>query len=298
MKRCYEQHAFRGGAAALVQHAEKIMDEYAADGYDLTLRQLYYQFVARDLIANNEKNYKRLGDIISKARLAGLLDWDIMVDRTRAVRAVTHWDGPSELVSACAKQFRLDSRSDQKGYIEAWVEKEALAGIVVPVCHELDIDSLVCRGFVSQSAMRQGAMRFKRHENMGQHCVLLYMGDHDPSGIDMTRDIEDRLNQTFGTTVLVNRIALTMDQVDQFNPPPNPAKQTDSRYTKYVEQYGPECWEMDALDPRTLSSIITDAVDVLTDEKRRKRLLRQQDKGREQLQSIAQRLADDPKWKP
>jgi hypothetical protein len=298
MKLCYEKHSFRGDALVLVEKAEGIMADYRRDGYDLTLRQLYYQFVARDLLANNEKNYKRLGDIISQARLSGMLHWDIMVDRTREVRAVAHWDGPGDIVNACASQFRLNTRSDQDCYIEAWVEKEALAGIVVPACHNLDINSLVCRGYVSQSAMWEGAMRFGRNNKAGKECVLLYLGDHDPSGIDMTRDIRDRLNDTFGIPVEVVRIALTMDQIDEFQPPPNPAKITDSRYEGYLREYGVESWEMDALDPRTLETVIQRAVEERTDAERRDVLITEQLQHREQLSVIAAKLKKNPGWKP
>lgn len=296
MKHCYKNHDFRGTAVEMVAHAEKIMAEYATDGYDLTLRQLYYQFVARDLLANNEKNYKRLGNTVSDARLAGLLDWDVMVDRTREAKMVSHWDGPGDIVNSCSEQFRLDTRADQDRYIEVWVEKEALAGVVVPVCLDLDVHSLVCRGFVSQSAMWQAARRYRAHD--GQSGILLYLGDHDPSGIDMTRDIEDRLNDTFGESVIVLRIALTMAQIDEFNPPPNPAKVTDSRYNVYVENFGEECWEMDALDPRTLEGVIRTAVTENTDMAKQAKLIKKQTAHRRKLAAIAKRLNDDPKWSP
>lgn len=296
MKYCYEQHDFRGEARDLVEKADQIMAEYARDGYDLTLRQLYYQFVARAFLANNERNYKRLGSIINDARLAGLLDWDIMVDRTRELRRVSHWDGPGDIVETCATQFRLDTRAGQDQYIECWLEKEALAGVVVPVCDDLDIHCLVCRGFVSQSAMWQAAQRFDEHTS--QDCTLLYLGDHDPSGIDMTRDIGDRLNETFGKNVHVERIALTMCQIDEFQPPPNPAKVTDSRYTSYVQEYGENCWELDALDPRTLTQVIQGAVVERTNEGMRAKLLRMQDAHRGQLAQIAKKLSKNPKWKP
>lgn len=296
MKHCYERHEFRGEASGLINHADAIMSEYAADGYDLTLRQLYYQFVARGLLENNEKNYKRLGDVVNKGRLAGHLDWETMVDRTREVRMVSHWASPSDIISSCSQQFCLDTRSDQDKYIEVWVEKEALAGVVVPVCRELDVHSLVCRGFVSQSAMWQAAQRFASHDL--QSGILFYLGDHDPSGIDMTRDIEDRLNDTFGGCVIVVRIALTMEQVEQFRPPPNPAKVTDSRYAAYVKKYGEECWEMDALDPRTLTGVIETAVTGVTDQTKRRRKLKAQDKAKATLSAIAKKLSSDPKWKP
>jgi len=294
MKHCYERHNFQAPALATIEFAAEIMDEYAADGYDLTLRQLYYQFVARGRLDNTERNYKRLGAIISNARLAGLLDWNQMVDRTREVRELSHWEDPADIIDTCSRQFRIDTRADQKYYVEVWVEKDALAGVVVPACQELDVACLVCRGFVSQSAVWQASGRFLLQE---RNCVLLYLGDHDPSGIDMTRDIDDRLNMTFGACVDVRRIALTMEQIEEYSPPPNPAKMTDSRYARYVEEYGDECWELDALDPRTLGDIILEAMLPLTDRKKLAALRRKQEKGRKQLGQVARMLKAEPKWK-
>jgi len=296
MKYCYERHAFRADSLRMIEQAEAIMDEYAAEGFDLTLRQLYYQFVARGLLVNTERNYKQLGSVVSKARLAGLLHWNLMVDRTREVRQLSHWDGPADIVRTCAEEYRIDVRADQPYYIEVWVEKDALAGVVVPLCQELDVACLVCRGFVSQSALWQGALRFGHRRS--QDCVLVYLGDHDPSGIDMTRDIRERLNLTFGTRVDVQRIALTMEQIEEYSPPPNPAKITDSRYASYVQEYGDDCWELDALDPRTLRNTILAAILPLTNLAKLKAQERKQRAGRKQLAGIAERLEEDPKWKP
>lgn len=295
-KIAYIEKSFRGPSQSLVQRCDDIMAEYAAEGYDLTLRQLYYQCVSRDILANTEKNYKKLGSLVSDARLAGLLAWDVMVDRTRELRDVSHWDGPGDIISACAAQFRIETRDTQDTYVEVWVEKEALAGIVVPVCNRLDVDCLVCRGYVSQSAMWQAAQRFE--DQQSKQCILLHLGDHDPSGLDMTRDISDRLNIVFGVDVAVERIALTMAQIQELNPPPNPAKTTDSRFETYVAQYGDESWEMDALDPRSLTRIITTAVGSYTNRDRLQKRTRQQNAYRAQLGTIADRLIADPNWSP
>lgn len=299
MKHCYVSHMFQADSLALIEFASDIMEEYAAEGYDLTLRQLYYQFVSRDRLANTERNYKRLGDIISNARLAGLLDWNQMVDRTREVRELSHWDDPADIIDTCSGQFRIDTREEQEFYVEVWVEKDALAGVVVPACEDLDVACLVCRGFVSQSAAWRGARRFHRKWQCGgKSCVLLYLGDHDPSGIDMTRDIDERLNVTFGACVDVRRIALTMRQIEEYRPPPNPAKVTDSRYEGYVAKYGPECWELDALDPRRLREVVVAKVTAMTDDKKLRAARRRQDAGRKQLAKVARVLKENPKWKP
>jgi len=288
MKITYEAKRFRGDTLVVVTQANRIMLDLYQQGYDLTLRQLYYQFVSKGWLENTEKNYKRLGTIVSDARLAGLLDWDIMVDRTRELRRIAHWDSPAEIVRACADQYRIDTRADQDTYVEVWVEKEALAGIVLDACRDLDLHALVCRGFVSQSTMWQAAQRFEQHSY--QTRIILHLGDHDPSGIDMTRDIDDRLNETFGGHVTVERIGLTMAQITQYNPPPNPAKVTDSRYRAYVKHYGTQSWELDALSPAVLRQLIVDSVGRYTEDDRRAALLARQDAQRAQLRRIAEKM--------
>lgn len=101
--------------------------------------------------------------------------------------------------------------------------------------------------------------RRKASDTIGaDESVLFYLGDHDPSGEDMVRDIRERL-ELFGANVDVRKLALTMAQIREYEPPPNPAKVTDSRFAAYSAKHGDESWEVDALDPTTLAGIITDA---------------------------------------
>jgi len=148
--------------------------------------------------------------------------------------------------------------------VEVWIEKDALVGVFERVSQELDIGLFSCRGYTSQSEMWVAAQRLRRYEQAGQEVVILHFGDHDPSGLDMTRDITDRL-ALFGANLDVRRLALTMDQVREYNPPPNPAKETDSRFTAYIQEYGDESWELDALPPDVLADLVRAEVDTLKD---------------------------------
>lgn len=297
MKIQYENFNFRQGTISLIGQANEIVAEYMAEGYELTLRQLYYQFVARGIIPNKENEYKRLGGIVSDSRLAGLVDWDAIVDRTRQVKANSHWDNPAEIIQDSADSYAIDTRATQPDYVEAWVEKEALAGVLARACEPLDVPYFSCKGYVSQSAMWRAARRIaqqtSRHRTVYENetkglreAVVLYLGDHDPSGIDMTRDVQDRL-ELFRADVEVKRIALTMEQIQEFNPPPNPAKVTDSRCNGYIAQYGNKSWELDALDPRTINALVIKEVDALTNTSERKKLIKKQEQERKKLQIIA-----------
>lgn len=284
MKIAYIDKNFRRKSVAIIDQANEIIAEYQAEGYDLTLRQLYYQFVARGLIPNTDRDYKNLGSVINDARLAGLIDWKSIVDRTRPKRGNSHWSDASDILESSAACFLLDSRKDQKTYLEVWVEKDALIGVVERACEEIDVPFLSCRGFVSQSAMWQAAMRINSRQN--QSCIIIHLGDHDPSGIDMTRDIQDRLD-IFECDATVERIALNLDQIEQYNPPPNPAKISDSRYEGYVAKYGEESWELDALEPQVITQLIIDSAKQYTDKKKRAKIINRQEVYREQIQHIA-----------
>jgi hypothetical protein len=282
-KQAYETKRFLGKSLLVIEEANRICAEYARQGYDLTLRQLYYQFIARDLfpdswidaefnrrngLPENTKNtirsYKKLGDLVNGGRLAGLIDWDYIVDRTRNLASLSHWNTPGDIIASAAYGYRTDKWRNQPHYIEVWVEKEALSGIIERVASELDVSWFACRGYVSQSEMRQAAVRIQRKAR-NQCCHIIHLGDHDPSGIDMSRDIADRMRM-FGTEVNVNRIALTMEQIEQYNPPPNPAKDTDARFEDYRSLYGEESWELDALDPTSLHALIRTEVSALRED--------------------------------
>lgn len=263
-KIAYKDVNFRRDSLALIDIANGIISEYEAEGYDLTLRQLYYQLVARGHIENTMNSYKRIGSVINDARLAGLIDWYSVTDRTRNMRHNSHWGTPGEIIRAAVDQYAIDLREDQPNYIEVWVEKEALVEVVAKACRVLDVPYFACRGYVSQSEMWAAARRFIRYRNQGRDPHIIHLGDHDPSGVDMTRDIEERMSM-FEAYTEVHRIALNLDQITTYNPPPNPAKITDSRCTGYVKQYGTESWELDALNPQIIERLIKEEVSYLTD---------------------------------
>jgi len=284
MRYQYQVMNFRKPTLEVIDQANQIISSYQAKGFDLTLRQLYYQFVARDLLANTDKNYKRLGNIVSDGRLAGLISWDAILDRTRLLYGTNHWDDPAQMVREKADSYAIDKWDPQKHRVEAWVEKDALRQVVGQAANSLDIDYFSCRGYVSQSAMWRAAMRLVRYERNGQYPIVLHLGDHDPSGIDMTRDIRDRLRLFGCRKTEVKRIALTMDQIRDQNPPPNPAKVTDSRYESYVFEYGEESWELDALDPQFIVDLITDHTLGYRDSKRWKEMVDREEKHKEALE--------------
>ena len=264
MKIAYTDKKLRPATLRVVGIVNDVLSIYQAAGLRLTLRQLYYQLVVRNVIPNTERAYKSLGSVVSDARLVGLVDWDAIEDRIRIPRRPSEFRNLGELVYAALASYRLPRWGAQEWYVELWVEKDALSGVLAPLANEYHVTMMVNRGYSSQSAMHDAYRRFRLKERDGKRCKLFYLGDHDPSGEDMVRDIGDRLAM-FGVNVEVEKLALTMEQIQQYAPPPNPAKTTDSRFAKYAEEFGSESWEVDALPPDVLDALIRDAFDGIVD---------------------------------
>lgn len=313
-----------------INQAEGIAAGYAQQGYSLTLRQLYYRFIALDLFPedrrwtwtgtrwvkdlngtkNADPNYKWLGGVISNARMAGMLDWKYLIDRTRVLQSDPTWNHPAQILEGARRQYAEDLWKDQVYRVEVWVEKDALIDVVGRAAGKEQVPRFSCRGYTSQSAMWEAGQRMVRYLLDGQRPRVIHLGDHDPSGIDMSRDIYERLHLFIGSdpkvwemceekgvdspyelgewmvnenhwpdSVMddedpdwsspffgVQRVALNMDQIRELNPPPSPAKVTDSRYESYVREFGDDSWELDALEPPQLNQIIQDAVRGVRDE--------------------------------
>lgn len=257
-KQFYKDFSFRGKSKKLIEVINGIIDEYIEQGFRLTVRQLYYQLVARGHIENTELSYKRTTGLVNDARLAGLIDWDVIEDRTRAFIKRPRWDSGANILEDCAAQFHMDMWEGQDHRVFVIVEKEALAGVLEGVCNDLDTPLLAARGYPSGTVLREFAISdVQTCMEAGQTPILLHLGDHDPSGIDMTRDLEERilLFSEVGD-IQLTRIALNMDQIKSQKPPPNPAKVTDSRFAKYRKKFGDKSWELDALSPDFLAGLV------------------------------------------
>jgi hypothetical protein len=287
-KQCYIPRSFKPETLALITRIEEIVDEYQAQGYVLTVRQLYYQLVARDIIPNTLESYKRAAGIINDAKHAGLIDWDMLEDRTREFVKRPRWSSASEILYICSKQFHMDLWEGQEYRPFVIIEKEALVGVFEPVCRELDVPLLPARGYPSGSVLREFAVQDMRDAlDDGQVPVILHFGDHDPSGIDMTRDLQERLTMYLEQHVEVRRLALNMEQVEEQQPPENPAKTTDARFEGYAHLFGHSSWELDALSPTYLGDLVSTHIEEYTDSgllENRKQVI---EETRERLKEVA-----------
>lgn len=258
MKQHYISKSFRTEALGLIDTINDIIDEYRTDGFVLTVRQLYYQLVARAVIPNTLQDYKRIAGLVNDGKLAGLIDWAMLEDRTREFVRRSRWNSPQQILDASANSYHEDMWSNQSHRVFVVVEKEALVGVLERVCNEYDVPLLAARGYPSGSVLREFAI--DDIYNCDQECHILHLGDHDPSGIDMTRDLEERINLFSENTIDLQRIALNMDQVREQSPPENPAKSTDSRFADYRRKFGTSSWELDALSPAYLAELVASEI--------------------------------------
>lgn len=266
-----------------------IITEYQANGYKLTLRQLYYQLVSREVIPNQQKEYAKLSTLLKEGRMGGIVDWDAIEDRLRTPECPSSWNSPMEILDSAIRSYACPRQDGQSVYMEVWVEKDALSGVLSRVTEQYHVPIVVNRGYSSVSAMYDAFNRFHRAVDREQAIKILYLGDHDPSGIDMIRDVEDRILEFFwgyfsndqdqeedeqftndykknwmrevgNLDFEVIPIALTRAQIQQYNPPRNPAKITDPRATEYIRLNGDSSWEVDALRPEVLDQLLHDAI--------------------------------------
>lgn len=278
MKQEYCEIKFNSATYDLIKVVDSILTRYSNKGLTMTVRQLYYQLVANGVIPNSVKSYKRIVKVVTDARMAGLLDWDAIEDRARAFERRQHFDSGRHYMEAVANSFHMDMWEGQDFRPFVLIEKQALSGVFSSVCYNLDVPLLCCKGYLSASTSRDFAtidMRYTIAD--GQVPIVFHFGDHDPSGLDMTRDLVERLSLFLEIDdPTIKRMALTYDQVEKWKPVPNPAKQTDARFAAYVRRYGRKCWELDALEPEELQRVAKRAIERLIDkdkwERRKKQI--------------------------
>lgn len=245
-----------------VRLVNTILSEYTVK---LTLRQIYYRLVAGHGLPNKRASYNGLSSQLVKARERGHVDETRIEDRTRSfLGGETGFDNPETFIEQ-VKEFFLDYWEkydkelwkDQPEFVMIWVEKDALSRVLSDVADPYRVITAPSRGYASFTYVRNAVRKLPTDKNV----TVLHFADHDSSGLDMTRDVQRRLIRYGGRNVTVERVALTYEQVQRYDLIPNPTKTTDPRSAGYVSQYGSECWELDAIEPRELQRIVLEAIE-------------------------------------
>jgi hypothetical protein len=255
----------RAATLARIDIINDICAEYDAQELKLSLRQLYYVLVSRNVIENTKAKYQQLVETVSNGRLGGRIDWDSFEDRARTVHSHNSWDTPEEVISASAEQYCEDWWRDQQYRPQVWVEKNALIGILEPICTEYRVPFYATVGNDSLTMKYECGKQFASYIEDGLTPIVLHLADHDPSGLDMTRDSRERLAMFVGEAIEVRRLGLNIDQVRRYGPPPNEVKVTDTKHAAYINEFGTECWELDALRPDVIAALIRDEIESLID---------------------------------
>ena len=275
----------------------EIIEEYQIEGYVLTLRQLYYQLVSRDIIPNKQSEYSKLSTLLKEGRMSGIVDWDAIEDRLRKPHKPSAFNSPKDILEVAINQYELPRMEGQNIYLEVWVEKDALSGVLKRVTEKYHVPILVNRGYSSASAMYDSFMRFVHNGAYKERPVkILYLGDFDPSGLDMIRDIRERITEFqegYNDGYLVEdmqfsieAIALTKQQIEHYNPPPNPAKVTDPRAKEFIRKHGRTSWEVDALRPEVLNALLRDSILKNIDERLYSEIVGREDSDKMKLKQL------------
>ncbi len=269
MKKQIKYYSPRSKRLEWIEHANGIFDEFSE--FNLTLRQLHYQFVSRNLYENTHANYKTLGNTMSDAREGGLVDWDNLSDRTRVRESYPSSGDPTDYMLLAASCFTTDMWAEQPRHIEVMVEKQALEEVVKKAVDYYRVPYMSSRGYISTTAAMTYANRFDEKRREGKTNILLYLGDHDPTGMHIPDDLRRKLysyNKGLDpTNTIVKRIALTKEQIDVLKPPANETKEQDNRFKEYYNMFGQgfPSYELDAVNPRDLVRHISTVIDGLID---------------------------------
>lgn len=275
---CYEPKRFTKEHTALIERINAIIQPYEARGQRVSVRQIYYQLVQMNIIRNRATEYQRMVGIMTDARMAGVMSWTAFEDRNRSLKGINSVDGPPQAIARMMRRYALDLWANQDWRPEVWIEKRSLEGTISDICNKLRVDFFATGGYSSVTETWAAGQRFLNYIHKGQRPIIFYLGDHDPSGIDMTRHVRETVSTFVGQPVYVQRIALNKDQIEEGGYPHNPAKLSDSRAGvradgsiipgSYVDLHGYESWELDVFTPDEMEDIIAKSILPIRDQAR------------------------------
>ena len=262
-----------------------------------TVRQLYYRLVSPpfQIIENTRSSYKNFDRQLVKLRESGLVKDGAIVDTARRMDGgdMPDWENPEEYLDSLISEIKREWQYYTKSYwknqpynVLIVLEKDALSRTIKPVLDKYHIPAFIGRGYSSRTQLLEIYKNIKEDKEN----IILYLGDHDPTGLDIERSLKERLeyeNNGFHE-VEIRRVALTYEQAR--NLPPNPTKSTDPRTPWYYQKFGPLCWELDAMPPQELRATIAEEIERLIDRETWERTIRAEAEGqrilKEKLESL------------
>lgn len=275
----------------IIKAVNELFNSYSGDW---TIRQLYYRLVSPpyQLFANTRSKYNQYDRVMVEARENGLIDDDRIIDTTREISGGdgTDWSVKEYLdwclssLKSSAGDYPYPMWKKQHHFLVVALEKEALSRIVKEITREYRVALAINRGYASYTFVKKKVLPKFFGENKGKVNHILYLGDFDPSGLDMDKDLDKRLTRYSDEKIIFKRIGLLPEHIKSL--PSNPTKKADTRAKEYVKEYGDACWELDALEPNKLQELVKSAISGYVDRdawerdlkiwERRKKLVRQQ----------------------
>ncbi len=224
-------------------------------GYPMTVRQVFYQATVRNVVPKTEAGYGMIKTDLTLMRRAGLLPYAWLADNTRWQRKPQTFNGITEALEDTARLYRKALWSGADCYVEIWLEKDALSGVLYPVTSLYDVPLMVARGYASLSLLHSAAEYIA---NLDVPAYIYHLGDFDPSGVNAAEKIEQTLRELAPYAQIVfERLAVTPWQIRLWDLPTRPTKQTDSR----AKGFGAISVELDAIEPNQLRQIIQETIE-------------------------------------
>jgi hypothetical protein len=261
--------------AKIVPAVKEVISEFPS--IRLTLRQIFYRLVTKGILKNQRNQYNVLSMELVKARWRGLIPFSAIEDQNREViggesyrftspegvfeDAKETFESAEDTFNGCADDFWVPLWHKQLYHIEVWLEKQALANLFQQVTDSYHARLAPCKGYPSLTFLYESAQYLKYYVPHDKQIVILYFGDYDVRGLDIQRDVANRLQHLGLDDLQIERVALTKEQIQQYNLPPAPAKKTDCMAFGWIESQGDVAWELDALEPKTLQKLIKEAIE-------------------------------------
>jgi len=277
---------FTGKNRRLAEAAiEKLTDERP-----MTLRQLYYRLVSDGLIRPEQREYRRLGNLMTRLREAKAVPRTWLVDHIRSTLKPSSWTGLASFGESVRASYRLNYWAQLNSSVELFVEKDAVAGTIQPVTAEFDIPLRVCRGYASLSFVGEIADLWSRIQ---KPIFAYYLGDFDASGFDIERDLQEKLERYSGRsiadyadsdTIIWQRLGVKPDDFDRLGLIELPVKVSDRRAAGFIRKYGRRCAEVDAIPPNMLRQRVREAIESHIDFEEWERLQQVEELERQTLQ--------------
>lgn len=259
-------------------------------GINMTVRQIYYQLVSKHLIENSLKGYKNYNRILTQARKENLIDPFKIVDTSKPVLIPSSWDNLGEFIQDVRESYKKKIWTLQNNYVEVWLEKDALRGVFKPITDKYDVPLLIGRGYQSFTNLMLGVRRLKNLQD--KTINILYFGDFDPTGLDIPRNIQETLFEN-GINFEFYRLAITQEQIREYNIPPILTKKTDSRARGFIDRFGDEAVELDALNPKVLREMIESSILKYLDDEQYQESLQQEKEDITKIQQFLEKYGGD-----